>query len=109
MILYHASQKKNLKVIKPQPTLSNNKLIGNYVFATANKILAIMYLVPKGIAILVEPNGLNPNIVICSDIEEFKKKDIGGVIYELPSETFIKTPQKGLTDYEMVSKKGVKP
>lgn len=103
MVLYHASQIKNLKVIKPQRTLSNNQYIGDYVFATTNHKLAVMYLVPKGISTLMNPDGENSNIVIC-DESEFMKRDRGGAVYELSTKHFAKTPQKGLSEYEMVSK-----
>lgn len=109
MILYHASQKKNLKQLKPQKTLSDNKYIGEFVFATSNKKLAVMYLVPKGIATLMNPHESNPNIVICAESENFLRLDIGGAIYEIPGKNFTQSPQIGLIAYEMVSTKTVKP
>lgn len=109
MPLYHASTNKSLQIISPQPTLSNNQYIGDYVFATANRTLAIMYLVPKGIPTLMDPDNQTPTIVISSDPAYFKTRDKGGAIYGLPSESFTATPQKGLSDYEMASKVPVKP
>lgn len=109
MVLYHASQRKYLSLIKPQSTLSNNKYIGDFIFATKNKMMALMYLVPKGIPILMNPTGPVPDIVICGDVSRFLTKDIGGAIYELSATNFNKTPQEGLSEYEMVSTKPVKP
>lgn len=109
MVLYHASQSKQLKVILPKRTLSNDKYIGDYVFATANRALAAMYLVPKGFAILMNIDMRVPTLVICGDEQELKKHDKGGAIYELLPDTFIDTPQQGLELYEKVSKKPVTP
>lgn len=109
MALYHASQQTNLSTIKPQRTFSNDKYIGNYVFATTNKKLALMYLVPKGIPTLMNPDDPQPNIVICSELSKYITKDQGGAIYKLPSNDFIKSPQKELSMYEMASKQSIKP
>jgi len=108
MFLYHASQIKNLKIIKPQRTLSNNQYIGDFVFATKDIKLATMYLATKGLYTLMETDN-EPHIVIVSDVKDYLKNDKGGAIYTLPSEGFIKTPQKGLEKYELVSKKAIKP
>ncbi len=109
MILYHASTDKQLSVIKPQPTLSHDKYIGDFVFATVDKKMALMYLVPKGIPTLMNPKGRNPNIVMCTTVSDFVAKDGGGAIYELPGKDFVRTPQEGLSDYEMVSRNAIKP
>ena len=109
MILYHASQQKDLEIINPQPALSNNILIGNYVFATKNRNLALMYLVPKGIVTLMDPSPNKPNIVICTNPNKLLEIDNGGAIYELPSKSFVKSPQETLERYEKVSLIPVKP
>lgn len=108
-VLYHASTNKNLELIKPKPTLSKDKFIGDFVFATKDKILATMYLATKGYATLLGPRDTPPNIVICADEKEYLKNDKGGAIYELPSDSFKDSPQKGLTDFELVSKSAVTP
>lgn len=110
MTLYHASQRQNLKIIKPQKTVGHDdKYIGNFVFATKNKKLATMYLVPKGIATLMSPESNGPNIVICANEKDYIKQDKGGAIYNLPGKNFVETPQKGLGRYEMVSTHEIKP
>ncbi len=106
--LYHASQQKKLKVLSPQPTKSHNKYIGDYLFATKNFTLALMYLTPKGISILMEPND-DSNIIICSNEKSFTKIDKGGAIYSLPADKFMDSPQKDISDYEMVSTAKVEP
>lgn len=109
MNLYHASANKDLSLITPRKTLSHDVYIGDYVFATLDKTLATMYLVPKGIATLMTPDDEEPNIVICAKETDFLTKDQGGAIYTLPAENFIESPQKGLESYEMVSESPVKP
>lgn len=105
--LYHASENKRLKLLQPQRTLSNDKYIGDFVFATSNYGLAIMYLATRGQATLINPSRSKPNIIICSNEESYLKKDKGGAIYEVSAREFIQSPQTGLTDYEMVSTKPV--
>ncbi len=68
MELYHASPIKNLKLIKPQKTISHNKYIGDFVFATKYKKLALMYMLPKGFPILMNAQSKNPYVVICADV-----------------------------------------
>ncbi len=109
MNLYHSSPIKNLKTIKPQHTLSNNKYIGDFVFATKDKKLSLMYMLPKGFPILMNSKPSSPYVVICGKAEDVVQKDNGGALYILPSETFHKTPQKELNEYEMVSRDSVSP
>lgn len=107
-VLYHASPHTNLSVIKPKHTLSKDKYIGDYVFATADHRLATMYLATKGVATLMNTDkGLW--IAICCNEAKYLNQDRGGAIYELPADTFSETPQRGLSDYELVSKAPVKP
>ncbi len=58
---------------------------------------------------MMNPNASRPNIVICSSVSDYKSKDKGGAIYELLSDSFIESPQKDLSMYEMVSKEPIKP
>lgn len=57
----------------------------------------------------MNPKGNYPNIVICSKVEDFLARDMGGAIYELPNSTFKITPQEGLEAYELVSRTAVRP
>lgn len=109
MILYHASSNKNLKLITPQPTMSNDVLIGNYVFATEYLLLAIMYLANKGVPVMMNPEKDNPTIVISANEKDYINNDIGGAIYELDGEHFKETPQEDLSDFEKVSTTPIKP
>jgi len=109
MRIYHSSHHKNLKIISPQRTLSHDKYIGDFVFATYNKKLAVMYLATKGVGILMNPKKSDMTIVICANEKEYLINDRGGAIYELTDDEFFVSPQSGLGDYERVSKKPVKP
>ena len=108
-ILYHASPDKNLAIIRPQRTLSKDVYTGDYVFATADKGLAAMYLATKGIATLMNPGASKPRIIICADPEAYAQRDSGGAIYTVPADTFAQSPQLGLEDTEMVSQHDIVP
>jgi hypothetical protein len=107
-VLYHASPAKDLKIIQPKKTLSNDKYIGDYVFATSNRVLAAMYLAVKGYATLMNAED-EPYSIICGGKEEYLSKDKGGAIYTVFASTFEATPQAGLERSEQVSKISVKP
>lgn len=108
-ILYHASPIKDLKVIEPKRTLSKNVDIGNFVFATSDNRLAAMYLATKGNAILLNVNSQLPRIIILNSPENYLRNDTGGAIYKVYDENFVKTPQDGLEDSELVCDSRVIP
>lgn len=109
MKLYHASPIKNLKILEPKRTISKDKYIGNFVFATRYKKLALMYMLPKGFPVLMNIKSSKPYVVMCGNTKDIIKKDKGGALYVLSTEPFSITPQSGLSNYEMVSKKSVSP
>lgn len=90
-------------------TLSHNINIGSFLFATEKKLLALMYLMPKGFPVMMNPEKKFPHIVVAGDADEVLSKDFGGSIYVLNDESFFTTPQEGLSDYEKVSKDTVTP
>lgn len=107
--LYHASPERDLGVLLPKPTLSKDQYIGDFVFATANRRLAAMYLATRGIRTLMDTESDPPSIVICDSEEHYRGSDKGGSIYTVPSADFIPSPQAGLETYEMVSERKVAP
>lgn len=108
-ILYHASLNKNLIQLESQATLSKDAYIGDYVFATENRLYALMYLAPNAAGTkLMETRG-KPYIVINGTRERFDELDEGGAIYAVPAGPFTRSPQAGLEDMEMVSTKAVTP
>ena len=50
-----------------------------------------------------------PVLVICNSPEEYISADEGGAIYTVPIDTFMKSPQEGLEDSELVSDVEVTP
>lgn len=108
-VLYHASINGGLEVLEPQRTLSKDRYIGDFVFATEDKILAAMYLIPKGYGSIMNYNFKPPKILICADESEVKAKDKGGAIYTVDSSDFNESPQKDLIDFEKASDKSIKP
>lgn len=109
MNVYHASPDVNLKTIIPKRTMSKDKYIGDFVFATTDKKLAAMYLATRGIATLMHHVSDTPFIVMSSSSDEYLQSDAGGAIYTLPGATFEPTPQHELSESEMVSKVMVEP
>lgn len=107
--LYHGSGQSGLKIIYPKKTLSKDEYIGDFVFASHNKTLAIMYMTVKGYYSLMSTDTTPAYIVICSDEKEYKKKDGEVSIYKLPSGSFETTPQEELKEYEFVSRQPVTP
>lgn len=108
-VLYHSSPNKHLTKIHPQKTLSNDVFIGNFVFATSDIKLAAMYLATKGNATLMNVKAKKPIIVICNNPKDYIDNDKGGAIYTVPASTFVKSPQEGLRDSEVVSSVTVIP
>lgn len=110
MNLYHSSPIKGLKVIQPQRTICNDEYTCDFVFATKYKKLALMYMLPKGVYILMNINySSKPYVLICGREEDVIKLDKGGSLYTFSDKGFIKTPQEKLDDYEMVSEQPVMP
>lgn len=107
--LYHGSSQSGLKTIYPKKTLSKDKYIGDFVFASHNKTLAIMYMTVKGYYSLMSPSTSPPYIVICADENEYIEKDREVSIYKLPSGDFEVTPQTELKEHEFVSRQSVTP
>lgn len=108
--LYHGSSQSGLKILHPKKTLSKDQYIGDFVFASHNKTLAIMYMTVKGYYSLMSTGTTPPYIVICANEKEYKEKDDSAVsIYKLSSNSFEATPQEELKEYEFVSRKPVVP
>ncbi|MDR0956235.1 MAG: hypothetical protein LBM73_03875 [Candidatus Nomurabacteria bacterium] len=108
-VLYHASPIKNLCLIRPRKTLSKNRYIGDFVFATDNLILAAMYLAPKGRTAWLNPAAHPPRLTVDDSPENFAAADQGGAIYVLPADKFEPTPQRELDDLEFVSRTPIRP
>lgn len=108
-LLYHASQNRNIKVLEPRAESVRDKDEGLVVFATPDKILASIFLVPTNDSWTKSGLFGVVHYFVCSDKNRFLKEDKGGAIYNLPSETFETDEMKGLGDREWTSKVPVKP
>lgn len=108
-VLYHASENKNIEIFEPKAETVRDPEEGPVIFATPDKILASIFIVPTNDS--WAQSGLFNGIhyFVCSDREKFKKLDKGGAIYTLLSDTFEYNPSKGLREKEWVSKLSVKP
>lgn len=107
--LYHGSQNKNIKVFMPQHKSYRDKNEGAVVFATPDKVLASIFIVPTNDS--WTHSGLFGGIhyFVCSDKKRFIELDKGGTIYTLPSDTFECDPERGLGSKEWTSIVEVKP
>lgn len=107
--LYHGSPHRDIKELEPRTKLHREKEEGKLVFATSEIADASMFLYKTALTghFLVEGERI-AYAVIVDDREEFLKKDKGGQIHVLPSETFESSPHSGMSN-EWVSKESVKP
>ncbi len=106
--LYHGSPHRGLEEIEPRKTTVRDPEEGELVFATQDIGLASVFMANSRhygcgrfnetkYCYIVEPG------------EEFIRRDKGGHIYVLPSDSFETDPNKGLGVYEWTSKQKVKP
>ncbi len=110
-VLYLAAKTPNISELVPQKGNYRDEDECAVIFSTPDKALAS--------AFLVEGHGDHwmtigfyediPVVVIKSNKEEFIKKDKGGFMYTVPSETFDFDLNKGMGEREWVSKVPVKP
>ncbi len=109
LVLYHASNDPNFSQLEPREESSRFSNEGPLVFATPDKAVAAMFLAPKdGGSVEISKFNDQSVIIINNKIENFKKKDRGGAIYTLPSETFTTDSTTGMKETEWVSKVPVK-
>jgi hypothetical protein len=107
--LFHGSPNKNITLFKPKVESFRDKNEGPIVFATPDKALSSMFIVPSND--LWTHSGLFGKVhyFVCSDKDRFKKLDKGGSIYTVDSKYFVYDLNKGLGDKEWTSKTAVKP
>lgn len=110
-VLYLATKTPNISELVPQRGNYRDKDEGAVIFSTPDKALAAAFLV-EGHGdhwMKIAFYGDIPVVVIKSDKEEFIKKDKGGTMYAVPSETFDFDPNKGMGEKEWISRVPVKP
>jgi len=106
--LYHGSPHKT-EELQPRTKPHREKNEGKLVFATSEIADASMFLCKTSLTGHALVNGEKvAYAIIAEDREEFLKKDKGGHIHVLPSDTFNPSPHSGMSN-EWVSQEGVKP
>lgn len=94
-ILYHASGSNNIEIFEPRRESFRDVNEGPVVFATANKVYALMFLVKTDDSWTRLGFFNDQPYFVCSDKERFLSSDHGGSIYELPSDSFTFDLEKG--------------
>ncbi len=110
-VLYLAAKTPNISELVPMKRNYRDENEGAVIFSTPDKALASAFLV-EGHGdhwMKIGFYGDIPVVVIKSDREEFIKKDKGGSMYTVSSDTFDFDPEKGMGEKEWVSKVPVKP
>ncbi len=107
-ILYHASQNRNLKIIKPKNKSSRDKNEGKVIFATSSKALASCFIVPTDDSWTNIGIKNGKTYILISDKKRFLELDKGGVIYSISSESFNFDENLGMKEMEWTSKKPIK-
>jgi hypothetical protein len=104
-VLYHGSSDRNIKVFEPRiGSTPRNFTDGPVVWATDELVRAIKFIVPCDDSWTAKGAYDGEHYVLVSDEDRFRKADVGGAVYKLPSDTFTKY-KKG----ERISKVSVKP
>lgn len=108
-VLYHATRSGEIVVFEPRNKKTRSDTEGPKVFGAPSKALATIFLVEwdDSWARSGTIDGI-PYIVI-SDFERFKKADVGGYMYTLPSNSFENDPDIGSGENEWTSSTAVTP
>lgn len=109
-VLYHATKGADIDEFEPRQESTRDPNEGPVVFATPDRAYAAQFLVPGDDRDSIRGyyNDV-PTIVIRSSREDFEKNDMGGIVYELPSDTFDFDPKQRMGEREWTSRKSVKP
>lgn len=107
--LYHASTSTDIEEFEPRNNSPRYSGEVNLVFATPSEALAAMFLAPADIPIEISIYGDEYVLFIESDRKTFQKKDRGGAIYTLPTDSFETDNVHGMKEIEWYSKVPVRP
>lgn len=110
-VLYLAAQTTGIKELMPMKGRSRDSNEGATIFSTPDKALASVFLVEGHDDSWMQIGYYSdiPYVVICMDREKFIKRDKGGTMYEVPSDTFDYNPNLGMGEKEWTSSTPVKP
>ena len=106
-VLYHASSSQDIETLEVRGERTRDPDEKPSVFATPNKALASIFLVPTDDS--WTHSGLVNDIpfIVISDKDRFIELDNGGSIYSVNSDTFETNPEKGLRENEWTSSEAV--
>lgn len=107
--LFHASNNRDVAIFEPRDEKVRDPNEGIVVFATPSKSYASMFLVRDDDSWSHKGRFGNIWYTVISDRDRFEKIDQGGVIYTLPSDTFVTNQELSMGTMEWVSKLPVKP
>lgn len=108
-ILFHASPDTHIKVFEPHKESVRDLDEGPVVFATTDKAVASMFLVPSSDDWVTISRFNKQPVIVVSDRKRFERNDRGGAIYELSADTFTTDPSNGMGDAEWISRTPVIP
>lgn len=107
--LYHASPSIDIDVLEPRNKTIRHPDEGPVVFAAPDKASAVSHLFESSDR-WTQMGRINGVLftLIAADRDVFIQQDKGGVVYELPTDSFYSDPTKGRSN-EWVSKTAVRP
>lgn len=110
-VLYISTQTRGIKELIPRSGRHRGGDEGAVIFSTPDKALASTFLVEGHDDSWMQVGYSNDVLyaVICMDKEKFMKRDGGGVMYQVHSDTFDYNPNLGMGDKEWTSREPVKP
>ncbi len=110
-VLYHASHDENIEEFTPRQGNIRDPKEGPVIFATPDPALASIFLIRNHNDSWTHIGYWNdtPTVIIKENREIFIGKDTGGVLYELPSNSFSFHPTRGMGEKEWTSTSPVKP
>lgn len=108
-VVYHGTSFLNLDEINPSNKRVRDRKEGALVFGAEHKEFASMFLGPRPDDTWSSKGCLNGlYYILIGDEDRYRREDKGGIIYELPGETFEFNPKVGMKT-EWVSTKSVIP
>jgi len=107
--LYHASSNRNIEEFTPRDEKVRDPEEGPGIFATPDKAIASIFIVPTDDRWVGSGKHNGVPYITISDRTRFAELDHGGAIYELPSNSFVNDPNKGLGIDEWFSPDPVRP
>ena len=107
--LYHASANRDIEIFKPRAESVRDEDEGPVVFATPDKAYAAMFIVSTDDKWTSKSRNNGSYTCVIGNIDRYRSSDNGGAIYEMASDKYVTTPDKGMGSKEWISKEPVTP